>query len=312
MTPPDLPSPDSPSSTSSTSNGPNNAPGIDDSGHDGPWIPDDDLSDGTMSDTPLSKRPLAPTIKNAVGSKQKHSAELFPIPPEPPLPPSTAQAAGHVPAEGVIGPLPLVETAFLASAASLMWLVNIYFPPGPLLRILFPLPIVLVYLRWNARAAWMAATVSGLLLTILLGPTRSILFVMPYGFLGVQLGCLWRRRASWELSIVTGALLVASGSFFRIWLLSLLAGEDFWGYLIAQITQLIDWAMRVLTNWGWISLGALGQPSMTFVAIAAVLMVIFASVVYLFTVHLAAWLVLERLGVAMPEPPGWVQVLIDE
>ena len=192
-----------------------------------------------------------------------------------------------------------------------MWLINSYFPPGPLLRILFPLPIALVYLRWNARSAWMAATVSGLLLTILLGP-RSIFFVMPYGFLGVQLGCLWRRRASWHVSILTGGLLVALGSFFRIWLLSLMSGEDLWGYSIAQITQLLSWAIRKLTNWGLISLGALGQPSLTVVSVAAVVMVVFASMVYLFTVHLAAWLLLERLGVQMPEPPGWVQVLIEE
>ena len=308
MTPPDLPSPDtsSTSNTSNTSNGPNDA-----LSNDEPWIPDDDISEPISSDSPTLKRPLAPTIKNATGGRLQHAAELFPVPPEPASPAPTEQTVRRS-VESVIGPLPLVETAFLASAASLMWLVNIYFPPGPLLRILFPLPIALVYLRWNVRAAWMAATVSGLLLTILLGPTRSVLFVMPYGFLGVQLGCLWRRRARWELSIVTGALLVAFGSFFRIWLLSLLAGEDYWGYLIAQITQLIDWTVRVLTNWGWIGLGALGQPSMSFVAIAAVIMVVFASAVYLFTVHLAAWLVLERLGVAMPEPPGWVQVLIDE
>ena len=157
----------------------------------------------------------------------------------------------------------------------------------------------------------MAATVSGLLLTILLGP-RSIFFVMPYGFLGVQLGCLWRRRASWHVSILTGGLLVALGSFFRIWLLSLMSGEDLWGYSIAQITQLLSWAIRKLTNWGLISLGALGQPSLTVVSVAAVVMVVFASMVYLFTVHLAAWLLLERLGVQMPEPPGWVQVLIEE
>ncbi|MEL6901715.1 MAG: DUF2232 domain-containing protein [Cyanobacteria bacterium J06606_4] len=306
MTPPDFPPPD----TSPTPSDPNDA-----LNNDEPWIPDDDSSEPISSNNPTLKHPLAPTIKNTTGGKPKHAAELFPIPPEPSSPTPTATPTAQTvrrSVESVIGPLPLVETAFLASAASLMWLVNIYFPPGPLLRILFPLPIALVYLRWNVRAAWMAATVSGLLLTILLGPTRSVLFVMPYGFLGVQLGCLWRRRARWELSILTGALLVALGSFFRIWLLSLLAGEDFWGYLIAQITQLIDWAVRVLTNWGWIGLGALGQPSMSFVAIAAVVMVIFASAVYLFTVHLAAWLVLERLGVAMPEPPGWVQVLIDE
>ncbi len=228
------------------------------------------------------------------------------------LSPSSAAASSAASSSLAPSPLPLVETAFLASAASLMWLVNIYFPPGPLLRILFPLPITLVYLRWNARAAWMAATVSGLLLTILLGPTRSILFVIPYGILGVQLGYLWRRKAGWGISILTGGLLVSFGTFFRIWLLSALAGEDLWGYLIAQITQFIDWLLRILTNWGWIGLGTFGQPGMEVIAIAAVFMTIFASVVYLFTVHLAAWLILERLGIPMTEPPNWVQVLMDE
>ncbi len=267
---------------------------------DAPWIADDDVSE------PISG-PMSELDSTAV----KHSAQLFPIPPASLIKLPEA-ATGNRSHRQAVGPLPLVETAFLASAASLMWLINTYFPPGPLLRILFPLPIALVYLRWNARAAWMSATVSGLLLTILLGPTRSIFFVIPYGFLGVQLGCLWRRGVRWEISILTGGLLVTLGTFFRIWLLSLLVGEDLWGYLIAQITQMIDWLMRLFTNWGWIGLGAWGQPSMEVIAIAAVLVVLFSSIVYLFTVHLAAWLVLERLGVSMPEPPGWVQVLIEE
>ncbi|MEL7141283.1 MAG: DUF2232 domain-containing protein [Cyanobacteria bacterium J06643_4] len=284
-----------------------------------PFIKGSTTTDNTSGsvDKTGSETGSKPGLKTSskTGPSQKHSAELFPIPPEPlpsPVAPAPEATVDSMASSATIGPLPLVETAFLASASSLMWLINLYFPPGPLLRILFPLPIALVYLRWNARAAWMAATVSALLLTILIGPNRSVLFLMPYGFLGVQLGCLWRRKAPWELSILTGGLLVAAGSFFRIWLLSLLAGEDFWGYLIAQITQLIDWGVRVLTNWGWIGLGTWGQPGMGTIAIAAIAMVIFASVVYLFTVHLAAWLVLERLGIVMPEPPGWVQALIEE
>ena len=304
---------------------PNNKPSEDDA----PWISDDLIPDELIPEPSASKplRPneLSPTLRRpekVEESPKQHAAELFPIPPvlhpssqpgarQPTLQTATASDSSQA-HRSAIGPLPLVETAFLASAASLMWLINAYFPPGPLLRILFPLPIALVYLRWNIRSAWMAATVSGLLLTILLGPTRSIFFVMPYGLLGVQLGCLWRRKASWGVSILTGGLLVALGSFFRIWLLSLLAGEDLWGYSIAQITQLLNWMIRVLTNWGLINLGAFGQPGLEVVSIAAVAMVIFASVVYLFTVHLAAWLVLDRLGVAMPEPPEWVQVLIEE
>lgn len=281
---------------------------------DEPWIPDEEIETSPAASFKLS---------GTQQPNQKHSAELFPIPPiadrasgtgPPPAPAGTATSGAAIPgsAGAAVGPLPLVETAFLASAASLMWLINSYFPPGPLLRILFPLPIALIYLRWDLRSAWMAAAVSGLLLTILLGPTRSIFFVMPYGFLGVQLGYFWRRRASWEISMIAGAILVSLGTFFRIWLLSILSGEDLWGYLVAQITQFLDWLVRLLTNWGWVGLGTWGQPSMEFIAIAAVITVLLSNLVYLLTVHLAAWLVLERLRVPMPEPPSWVQVLIEE
>ncbi|EDX85598.1 hypothetical protein S7335_3299 [Synechococcus sp. PCC 7335] len=265
--------------------------------NDEPWISDSSLPTAHAADRYSVQSIDAERKVDTEGTVDSYNSPLLSTMPARSLPPS---------------PLPLVETAFLASAASLMWLVNVYFPPGPLLRILFPLPITLVYLRWNARAAWMGATVSGLLLTILLGPTRSVLFVMPYGILGVQLGYLWRRKAGWGISILTGGLLVTFGTFFRIWLLSILAGEDLWGYLIAQITQFIDWSVRLLTNWGLIGLGRFGQPDMEIIAIAAVSMTVFASVVYLFTVHLAAWLILERLGIVMSEPPNWVQVLIDE
>ena len=124
------------------------------------------------------------------------------------------------------GPIILVETAFLASTSSLIWLINYYFPLGPLLRIFFPVPIALVYMRWNNRSAWMAALTTGLLLSVLMGPTRSILFVMPFGVLGVLLGWLWRRGASWNASILMGTLIGSFGFFFRIWLVSILLGED--------------------------------------------------------------------------------------
>ncbi|NJL81546.1 MAG: DUF2232 domain-containing protein, partial [Richelia sp. SM2_1_7] len=73
----------------------------------------------------------------------------------------------------VDAPLQMVETAFLASTGSLIWFINFYFPLG-LLKVFFPIPIALVYLRWNSRAAWMSALTSGLLLLVLMGPTRSL------------------------------------------------------------------------------------------------------------------------------------------
>ncbi|HEY9651359.1 MAG TPA: DUF2232 domain-containing protein [Coleofasciculaceae cyanobacterium] len=200
-------------------------------------------------------------------------------------------------------PLALVETAFLASTSSLIWLINYYFPLGPVLRIFFPLPIALAYLRWGNRASWMTALVSGLLLSVLMGPTRSILFFIPFGVMGVQLGAMWSRRTNWLFSILTGTLLGASGFFFRFWLLSFLLGEDLWVYVMTQITELLEW--------GFVKLGLLVQPSLPLIQAIAVVTIILNNAVYLFVVHLVALLMLDRLGNPIPRPPHWVQVLLD-
>jgi uncharacterized protein YybS (DUF2232 family) len=200
-------------------------------------------------------------------------------------------------------PLRLVETAFLASTASLIWLVNYYFPLGPLLRVFFPIPIALVYLRWGKRAAWMAALVSGLLLSVLMGPTRSILYVIPFGVMGVALGGLWRRKTSWSVSISLGSLIGTFGFFFRFWLLSALVGQDLWVYVTAQVTEMVEW---VFVKFGWLSV-----PSLNTIQAIAAGMILVNNIIYLFVVHLVALLLLDRLGNPIPRPPRWVQVLID-
>ncbi|NBD16929.1 MAG: DUF2232 domain-containing protein [Cyanobacteria bacterium] len=197
----------------------------------------------------------------------------------------------------------MVETAFLASAAGLIWLINFYFPPGPLLRLLFPLPIALVYLRRGMRASWMSALIVGLLLSILMGPTRSILYVIPYGIMGIQLGACWCRRSSWELSIAVGAIIGTFGFFFRFWLLSIFLGEDLWLYVTSQIAQFLEW--------GFVQLGLLAQPSLWLVQAIALVTIILNSIIYVFAVHLVSLLILNRLGNPIPSPPHWVQVILD-
>jgi uncharacterized protein YybS (DUF2232 family) len=199
--------------------------------------------------------------------------------------------------------LVVVETAFLASTASLIWLINYYFPLGPLLKIFFPIPIALVYLRWGYRASWMAALVSGLLLSVLMGPTRSIIFLIPYGLMAVQLGAFWRRGTNWGFSIATGTIIGAIGFFFRFWLFSILLGEDLWIYVITQITQFTDWI--------FLKLGLLSQPSFLLIQSLAIGAIVFNNLVYLFTVHLVALLMFDRLGNPIPRPPHWVQVILD-
>jgi uncharacterized protein YybS (DUF2232 family) len=223
--------------------------------------------------------------------------------PESPIPINEAQLALKRPKLQVDAPLRMVETAFLASTASLIWFINFYFPLGPVLRIFFPVPIALVYLRWGKRAAWMGAVTSGLLLAVLMGPVRSMLFVMPFGLMGVLLGATWYRRVPWMVSITLGMLLGTLGVFFRLWLLSVLSGEDLWIYVINQVTE--------ITEWIFLKLQILATPSVLVIQVGAVVLIAFNNLIYLFVVHLAAWLLLDRLGNPIPRPPRWVQVLMD-
>ncbi len=200
-------------------------------------------------------------------------------------------------------PIILVETAFLASTASLLWLFNYYLPGIPIFRIFFPIPIALIYLRWGQRAGWMTALVSGLLLSVLLGPTRSILFVIPYGLMGVQLGACWRRQSSWLTSIALGALLDCIGVFFRFWLTSAFIGEDLWMYLMARIHDLAEWI--------FVQLGILAEPSLFVIQALAIILILFSNIVYLFVVHLVALLMFEKLGNPIPKAPAWVDTLLD-
>lgn len=197
----------------------------------------------------------------------------------------------------------MVETAFLASAASLVWLINYYFPLGPLLKLFFPIPTALVYLRRGSRAAWMSALVAMLLLSVLMGPIRSIVFLVPYGLMGIQLGYCWQRRSNWFISIVLGSLLGTVGLFFRYWLFSILLGEDLWVYVMTQVTQLIDWL--------FLRLGILAQPSFLLIQILAIVLILISNLVYLFAVHLTALILFDRLGNSISRPPQWVQTLID-
>lgn len=226
---------------------------------------------------------------------------------------SAAQTPLTVPhVKATVPPLSMVETAFLASTASLLWLVSYYLSLGPWMRILFPTPIALVYLRWGHRAAWMSALVTGLLLSVLMGPYLSLLFLIPYGLLGVQLGAMWRRQARWLVSISLGTLISTFGFFLRLWLLSTFLGEDIWVYITSRITDLIEWVLTRLVDWGLLSIGLLGQPDLTVVQLVTVALIVVSDFVYLFTVHLAAWMLLERVGNPIPDPPQWVQVLMEE
>jgi uncharacterized protein YybS (DUF2232 family) len=209
-----------------------------------------------------------------------------------------------VPSSGNKPPLALVETAFLSSAACLLFLISDYLPMSRgFLKPLLALPLILVYLRWGKRAGWMSVVVSSLLLSVLMGPTRSILFTIPHGLLGIQLGAFWRRGIGWGQSIFVGSILDSLGFFFRVWLTSTLVGEDLWTYTIARTSDILGWILE--------KFGTLAEPSIWAVQIAAISLLFLNSVVSLLIIHLAALLLFDRIGGPIPRPPAWLEETLE-
>ena len=196
----------------------------------------------------------------------------------------------------------IVETAFLASTTAMLLLINYYFPLGPLLRMLFPLPTALAYLRWNGRAAWMAMVVTSLLLAILMGPTRSIQYIIPHGLVGVTLGYLWKRDFPWSGSLSIATVISSLGTAFQFAFVSLLLGENLWNYSIVQITGFLNWIMQLF--------GSLDQPDFATIQTFAIAAIIFSNFAYQLLVHIVAWIVLDRLGNPIPHPPKWIESLL--
>ena len=127
--------------------------------------------------------------------------------------------------------------------------------------------------------------------------------MIPYGMMGVQLGACWRRRTGWLTSVSLGALVDCFGVFFRLWLTSVLLGEDLWIYLMVRIRDFAEWV--------FVQVGILAEPSLPTIQILAIGSILLSNFIYVFVVHLVALLMFERLGNAIPKAPAWVDTLLE-
>ena len=188
--------------------------------------------------------------------------------------------------------LNIVESSYLASLSAIFWIALYYLPVGgALLRLLLPLPLILLHLRRGTKVALDGIIVQILLLIILMGPVRGPLFLFPYGILGFWLGWCWFKNKSW----ISGILIGAAGFIIRVLALSILVGENLWLIITRASYGLIDKLISLVD-------GSI-TPSLLSVQIVAILLIIFQEVVYVLTIHILAYAIFPRLKVKIPEPP---------
>ena len=200
--------------------------------------------------------------------------------------------------------LDLIEPSYLASLASLLWIALYYLPVGgALLRLILPLPISLLQLRRGTKVALNGIFVQILLLIILMGPIRGPLFLFPYGTLSFWLGWCWLKNKSWWFSLFSGILIGASGFLIRVFALSILVGENLW-ILVTRASYGLIQKFASIIDISW-------TPSVTFIQLVAIFLVIFQEFVYVLTIHIIAYAVFPRLKSSIPQPPDKISGFVD-
>ena len=153
---------------------------------------------------------------------------------------------------------------------------------GALLRLILPLPMILLHLRRGTKIALEGLLIQFLLLFIIMGPVRGTLFLFPYGFLAFWLGWCWFTRKGWKLSLSMGVIIGTIGFFLRVLALSTLVGDNLWILITRASYGLIEKLI------GFFNLPF--SPSILSIQIGAIFLIIFQEIVYVLTVHVVCLL----------------------
>ena len=199
--------------------------------------------------------------------------------------------------------LKIVESSYLASATALIWIALYYLPiGGAIFRLALPLPLALLQIRRGIKTGIEGVTICVMLLTALMGPLRGPLVLFPYGLLSLWLGYSWKKRWNWWLSWIVGVSIGTMGFLVRVFVLSILVGENLWVILTRAGAGLLEKGIDIF-NLSF-------TPDMRQVQIVALCLVITQEIVYVLCLHALAYWIFPRLKSSIPEPPAFLETLI--
>ena len=199
--------------------------------------------------------------------------------------------------------LKIVESSYLAAATALIWIALYYLPiGGAVFRLALPLPLALLQIRRGVKTGIEGVTICVMLLTALMGPLRGPLVLFPYGLLSLWLGYCWKKGWNWWLSWSVGVSIGTMGFLVRVFVLSLLVGENLWVILTRAGAGLLEKGIDIF-NLSF-------TPDMRQVQIVALCLIITQEIIYVLCLHALAYWIFPRLKSSIPGPPALLEKLI--
>ena len=199
--------------------------------------------------------------------------------------------------------LRMMESSYLAASSALIWLALYYLPiGGSLFRLALPLPIALLQIRRGSSSGFEGVSLAVLLLAVLMGPIRGPLFLFPYGFLALLLGWSWERGLSWWFSWSCGVVIGICGFCVRVFILSILVGENLWIIITRAGAALIERSVDLF--------GLQFVPETGHIQLVAFALVVVQEMIYVLTLHALAFWIFPRLKAPIPQPPSFLNSLV--
>ena len=199
--------------------------------------------------------------------------------------------------------LKIVEASYLAAATALIWIALYYLPiGGAIFRLALPMPLALLQIRRGVKTGFEGVMICVILLSALMGPLRGPLVLFPYGLLSLWLGYSWQKGWNWWFSWSVGVLIGTIGFLVRVFVLSMLVGENLWVILTRAGAGLIEKGIDIF-NLSF-------TPDMRQVQIVALCLVITQEIVYVLCLHALAYWIFPRLKSSIPEPPALLENLL--
>ncbi|KAJ9534390.1 hypothetical protein QJQ45_016087 [Haematococcus lacustris] len=193
----------------------------------------------------------------------------------------------------------LVETAMLAAVSGLAYLVSTLLKLDGSLGYFLPLPVVLAALRGGIAAGWRTMTATGFLLVVLLGPFRSLSYVLIHGLLAASLATMWKAKANFWVVVVVGAAVRMAGQMAYLVLSSVTLNENLFAVMMSNVYAMLDQICAAV--------GAHGSPSTM-----AIMCVVFAllsvnALCYVFLLQVIYRFILQSMGYSLGPLPAIVR-----
>ena len=175
----------------------------------------------------------------------------------------------------------------MAAVGGLMYFGSLLLRLDAHIASLYPLPIVIMSLRWDSGAAARCMIVTTLLLCTVAGPLRGLIYLSMHGCLGLVLGRCWKSAVPWFASIAVCAAVRCLGYCVTILLTSLLLRENLMSLLASNMAALLENVASMVST-AEVPVGA--------VAVTAFVLITLNSVIYCTLLHALYAIILRLMG----------------